>query len=138
MWISVNSHQDEVEVTITIFTEPEVTNCFSKIALAIIKENKRPSQQPALGALTFLRSFVAGRANLCSHLLASLVHFTVVKSQAILSILASWGHRSYFCRNFISFASFKTMKISTSLDMFRHNNFACGLCIPIVALTATM
>ena len=47
--------------------------------------NKRPLQQPALGVLTFLQSFVAGRANFCSHLLASLVHFTVVKSQAILS-----------------------------------------------------
>ena len=31
-------------------------------------------------ALTFLRSFVAGKANFCSHLLASVVHFTVVKS----------------------------------------------------------
>ena len=89
--------------------------------------NKRPSQQPALGALKFLRSFVAGRANFCSHLLASLVHFTVVKSQAILSIPASWGDRSYFRRNFISSASFKMTKISTSLDMSRHNNFACGL-----------
>ena len=48
--------------------------------------NKRLSQQPALGALTFLRSFVASKANFCSHLLASLVHFTVVKSQAILII----------------------------------------------------
>ena len=48
--------------------------------------NKRLSQQPALGALTFLRSFVAGKENFCSHLLASLVHFTVVKSQAILII----------------------------------------------------
>ena len=51
--------------------------------------HKRLSQQPALGALTFLRSFVAGRANFCSHFLASLVHFTVVKSQATLSIPAS-------------------------------------------------
>ena len=100
--------------------------------------NKRPLQQPALGALTFLRSFVAGRANFCSHLLASLVHFIVVKSQAILSIPASWGHRSYFRRNFISSASFKATKMSTSLDMYRHNNFACGICISIVALTATM
>ena len=100
--------------------------------------NKRPSQQPALGALTFLRSFVAGRANFCSHLPASLVHFTVVKSQAIFSIPASWGHKSYFRRNFISPACFKTTKISTSLIMFRHNNFACGLCISIVALTTTM
>ena len=49
-------------------------------------QNKRLSQQPALGALTFLRSFVAGKANFCSHLLASLVHFTVVKSKANLSI----------------------------------------------------
>ena len=40
---------------------------------------------PALGALTFLQSFVAGKANFCSHL-ASVVHFTVVKSQAILLI----------------------------------------------------
>ena len=36
----MNSHRDEVEVTIAIFTEPEVTNCFSKIALVIIQENK--------------------------------------------------------------------------------------------------
>ena len=48
--------------------------------------NKRLTQQPALESLTFLRSFVAGKANFCSHLLASLVHFTVVKSQAILII----------------------------------------------------
>ena len=27
-------------MTIAIFTEPEVTNCFSKIALVIIRENK--------------------------------------------------------------------------------------------------
>ena len=51
-----------------------------------LKGNKRLSQQPALGAITFLRSFVAGKANFCSQLLASLVHFTVVKSQAILII----------------------------------------------------
>ena len=48
--------------------------------------DKRLSQQPALGALTFLRSFVAGIANFCSQLLTSLVHFTVVKSQVILII----------------------------------------------------
>ena len=81
--------------------------------------NKRLSQQPALGALTFLRSFVAGKTNLCSHLLASLVHFTVVKLQAILIIRigvakviyhSSWGRRSYFRRNFVSSASFKTTK----------------------------
>ena len=80
------------------------------------KRRKRLSQQPALGALTYLQSFVAGKANFCNHLLASLVHFTVVKSQAILIIRlgvteviyhSSWGHRSYFHRNFISSASFK-------------------------------
>ena len=79
--------------------------------------NKRLSQQPALEALTFLQSFVAGKANFCSHLLASLVHFTVVKSQAILIIRlgvaeiiyhSSWGRRSYFRRNFISSSCFKT------------------------------
>ena len=83
------------------------------------KMNKRLSQQPVLGAFTFLRSFVAGKANFCSHLLASLVRFTVVKSQAILIIRlgvteviyhSSWGHRSYFRRNFISSASFKKTK----------------------------
>ena len=30
----------ETKRTIAIFTEPEVTNCFSKIALVIIRENK--------------------------------------------------------------------------------------------------
>ena len=40
MWISANSHRDEVDVTIAIFTEPEVTNRFIKIALVIIRENK--------------------------------------------------------------------------------------------------
>ena len=35
-----NSHRDEAEVTIAIFTKPWVTNCFSKIALVIIRENK--------------------------------------------------------------------------------------------------
>ena len=61
---------------------------YCEIALRVIgtAKNKRLSQQPALGALTFLRSFVAGRANFCSQLLASLVRFTVVKSQAILII----------------------------------------------------
>ena len=108
--------------------------------------NKRLSQQPALGALTLLRSFVIGKANFCSHLLASLVHFTVVKSQAILIIRlgvtdviyhSSWGCRSYFRRNYI-YWQLQNDEISTSLDMFRHNNFACGLCLSIVALTATM
>ena len=36
MWILANSDRDEV----TIFAEPEVTNCFSKIALVILRENK--------------------------------------------------------------------------------------------------
>ena len=84
----------------------------------LLIKNKRLSQQPALGTLTFLRSFVAGKANFCSHH-ASVVHFTVVKSQAILLIRlgvaeviyhSSWGRRSYFRRNFISSASFKTTK----------------------------
>ena len=34
-----------------------------------VTKNKRLSQQSALGALTFLRSFVTGKANFCSHLL---------------------------------------------------------------------
>ena len=38
--MSANGHRDDVEVTIAIFTEPEVTNCFSKIALVIIRENR--------------------------------------------------------------------------------------------------
>ena len=83
------------------------------------KNNKRLSQQPALGALTFLRSFAAGKANFCSHLVASLGLFTVVKSQAILIIRlgvaeviyhSSWGRRSYFRHNLISSASCKTTK----------------------------
>ena len=57
-----------------------------KISEIDILGNNRLLQQPALGALTFLRSFVVGKANFCSQLLASLVHFTVVKSQAILII----------------------------------------------------
>ena len=91
--------------------------------------NKRLSQQPALGALTFLRSFVAGKASrICSALHAQEVHYrcmhacTVVKSQAILLVRlgvaevilviyhSSWGRRSCFCRNFTSSASFKTTK----------------------------
>ena len=65
------------------------------------------------------------------------MHFTVVKSQAILIIRlgvteviyhSSWGHRSYFRYNFISSATeLQNDEISTSLDMIRHNNFACGL-----------
>ena len=39
--LMANSQRDEVEVTIAIFTEPEVTNCFSKIALVIIRENRK-------------------------------------------------------------------------------------------------
>ena len=77
------------------------------------------------------------------------MHFTVVKSQAILIIRlgvaeviyhSSWGRRSYFRRNLIMiiFCQLQNDEISTSLDMFRHNNFACGLCLSIVALTATM
>ena len=71
---------------------------------AELNVNKRLSQQPALEVLTFLRSFVAGKANFCSHLITSLVHFSVVKSQAILIIRlgvaevvyhSSWGHRRY-------------------------------------------
>ena len=59
---------------------------FSFSVVCAYSLNKRLSQQPALGALTFLRSFVAGKENFCSHPLASAVHFTVVKSQAILLI----------------------------------------------------
>ena len=51
-----------------------------------IFQKNRLLQQPALGAITFLRSFVAGKANFCSKLLASLVHFMAVKLQAILII----------------------------------------------------
>ena len=36
----IMNNRDEVEVTVAIFTEPEVTNCFSTIALVIIRENK--------------------------------------------------------------------------------------------------
>ena len=39
-WISANSRRDEGQVIVVIFTEPEVTNCFSKIALVIFRENK--------------------------------------------------------------------------------------------------
>ena len=113
------------------------------------KMNKRLSQQPALGAkITFLRSFVAGKANFCCHLLASLVHFTVVKSQAILIIRlgvaeviyhSSWDRRSYFCRNFISSASFKTTKflarwICSGTTVLRVDSAL----ISIVALTTTI
>ena len=44
MWISANSHRDEVKVTIAIFTEQEVTNYFSKIALVFIREKKRKTK----------------------------------------------------------------------------------------------
>ena len=40
MRISANSHRDFISVTIAIFTEPEVTNCFNKIVLVIIRKNK--------------------------------------------------------------------------------------------------
>ena len=37
---TIMNNRDEVEVTVEIFTEPEVTNCFSTIALVIIRENQ--------------------------------------------------------------------------------------------------
>ena len=44
----------------------------------------------------------------------------------------------HFRRNLISSPSFKTTKfLPRWISMFRHNNFACGLCLSIVALTAT-
>ena len=98
----------------------------------------RLSQQPALGALTFLRSFVAGKANFCSHLLASLVHFTVVKSQAILIIRLRVTEVISAVTLYLLPCQLQNDEISTSLDMSRHNNFACGLCLSIVALTATI
>ena len=98
---------------------PQILPCFHALCLQCLNriavhhacdgEFERPSQQPTLGALTFLRSFVAGKANSSAvrQPLASLVRFTVVKSQAMLkSVPASWGGRSYFRRNFISSASF--------------------------------
>ena len=90
--------------------------------LVKLAQNKRLSQQPALGALIFLRSSVAGKANFCSQLLASLVHFTVIKSQAILIIRLGVAE-------VISATTWYLLpdEISTSLDMFKHNNFACGL-----------
>ena len=99
--------------------------------------NKRLLQQPALRAITLLRSFVAGKANFCSQLLASLVHFTEVKSQAILIIRLGVTEVISPVTLYI-FCQLQNDEISTSLDMFRHNNFACGLCISIVALTATI
>ena len=65
------------------------------------------SQQPALGALTFLRSFVAGKVNFCSHLLACLVHFTVVKSQTIFiaqigfSLAFDWSWKTLIRKGWI-------------------------------------
>ena len=55
--------------------------------------NKRLSQQPALGALIFVRSFVACKANFCSHL-ASVVHFHCGKIASYFTH-SSWCRRSY-------------------------------------------
>ena len=66
------------------------------------------------------------------HLLAPVVNFTVVKSQAILLI------RLGVAEVISAVTLYLHHEISTSLDMFRHNNFACGLCLSIVALPATM
>ena len=106
--------------------------------------NKRMSQQPALGALTFSRSFVASKANFCSHLLASLVHFTVVKSQAVLFL----GSQKLFILRLgvaevISAVTLYLLPASKRQNFYlvgyaRHNNFACGFCLSIVTLTATM
>ena len=91
-------------------------------------------------------SFVAGKANFCSHLLASLVHFTVFKSQAILIIRlgvaevichSSWGRRSCFRRNFTFSASFKTTKFLPRWTCSGTTNLRVD-CISIIALTATM
>ena len=62
--------------------------------------NKRLLQQPALGAIIFLRSFVAGKANFCSQLPASLVHFTVVAHVTELKLkqgqeVIFWLHLNY-------------------------------------------
>ena len=96
------------------------------------KLNNRLSQLPALGALTFLRSFVAGKASFCNHLLASLVHFTVVKSQAILIIRLG-------VTEVISAVTLHLLPASK-----RRNFYLVGyvqaqqFCVSIIALTATM
>ena len=127
----------EILTNLAAILKTESRHCYNHLAVIIARENevldqlarvifdnhqcnftknKRPSQQPALGALTFLRSFFADKANFYSHLFSSLVHFTVVKSQAILIIrlgvaeviyYSSSGGRSYFRRNFISSAYLK-------------------------------
>ena len=67
----------------------------------------------------------------------TVVHFTVVRSQAILFIRLGVSEVISAVTLHLLPAS-KRQNISTPLDMFRHNNFACGFCLSIVALTATM
>ena len=43
-------------MTIAIFTEPEVTNCFSKIALVIIRENKTKISETSTNLVAILKT----------------------------------------------------------------------------------
>ena len=116
------------------FISPSIMNYEN--ASRISSQNKRLSRQPTLGALTFLRSFVAGKlANFCRHL-ASVVHFTVVKSRAILIIRLG-------VVEVISAVTLYLMPASKRRNFYlvgyvQAQQFACRLCLSIVALTATM
>ena len=68
-----------------ILQEPAVE---MRIWLAGYNMNKRLSQQPALGALTFSQSFVAGKANFCSQLLAS--YFIRLGVAEVISAVTSY------------------------------------------------
>ena len=62
-----------VEVTIAIFTESEVTNCFSKIALVIIRENKTKTKICDSETLTNLAAILKTESRHCYNHLAVII-----------------------------------------------------------------
>ena len=82
-----NSHQDKVEVTIAIFTEPEVTNCFSKIALVIIRENKTKAKICDSKTSTDLAAILKTKSRHChNHLVVIIVRENEVLDQSACAI----------------------------------------------------
>ena len=97
MWISAFSYRYEVEVTIAIFTEPEVTNYFSKIALVIIRENKTKTKICDTETLTNLAAILKTESRHCyNHLVAIIARENEVLDQ--LACAFFFNHQCNFTK----------------------------------------
>ena len=105
----------EYKMAIAIFTEPEVTNCFSKIALVIIRENKTKTKICDSETSTNLAAILKTESPHCYN------HLTVIKARKneVLDKSARAIFDSYQC-NFTNFQQYLNLshKRYLSLSVF--------------------